>query len=236
MGPGRSVGRTLARLSGVAARRPPDASSDSRRQILAHIQRADVPIGVEELCEATGLHPNTVRGHLEVLLAAGSIHREPARRGSRGRPPLLYRAGPSEMSLHEELLRSLHDQLGNLTDADLIEQAAERWADAVDTGSIASSADAAVDQAAETLQELGFVTQVSPVGDEITIGTCPYLDLVAEHPVICDIHTALLDEVLRRTGQSVSVEEMQVFPKPGICLARLRRDDRDPIRTIRPHA
>lgn len=231
MSPGRTVGRTLARLGTLAPRREP-TGSDTRKQILAWIQGSAAPVGVEDICAATGLHANTVRGHLEVLLAAGAIHREPGERRGRGRPRLLYRAGPGS-ALYEELTRSLAEQLGAPDQTELVEQAAQRWADAVDPGVVVDTPDAAVAQAADVLRELGFTADISPVGDEITLGACPFLDLVAQHPILCDIHTALLDEVLHRSGQPVSVREMDVFPTPGICVARLRRADRRPLRTIR---
>jgi hypothetical protein len=50
--------------------------------------------------------------------------------------------------------------------------------------------------------------------------------------VICDIHTALLSRLLAQTGQDVTVEAMDVWARPGMCVARLRRPDLVPSRTI----
>lgn len=42
--------------------------------------------------EHTGLHPNTVRFHLDRLEANGLVHRQVRRDGEHGRPPLVYTA------------------------------------------------------------------------------------------------------------------------------------------------
>ena len=53
-----------------------------------------------------------------------------------------------------------------------------------------------------------------------------------EHPVICDIHAELLGEVLARTTQPVTLASLDVFPRPGLCVAHLRRPDVDPEWTV----
>jgi hypothetical protein len=55
---------------------------------------------------------------------------------------------------------------------------------------------------------------------------------VHEHPVICDIHAELLGEVLARTTQPVTLASLDVFPRPGLCVAHLRRPDVDPEWTV----
>lgn len=230
-----SIGRTLARLAAMAPTRlgsGDDATTDSRALIL-HLIRdsAETPVSVEWLCEQTQLHANTVRGHLEVLVASGDVVREPARSSGRGRPPMLYRAG-EDSALFRQLARTLAQQLGDATDPELIADAASRWADAAGGKPPVSSVDAAVEQAADALDQLGFAAQVSPVGDSVTLHHCPYAALVRDQPVICDIHTALLRDLLDRTGQPVTVDDMEVWAAPGICRAHLTRADRTPARVI----
>ena len=60
----------------------------------------------------------------------------------------------------------------------------------------------------------------------------PYVDLVDDNPVICDIHAALVGRLLEQTGQPVRVTSMDVWARPGVCVARLRRSDLVPTRTI----
>lgn len=234
----QNIGRTLARLATLAPRRHGDhpvTPADSRQQILALIRGADEPVGVDQLCAETGLHANTVRGHLEVLLAAGEVYRHSAARRGRGRPPWLYSAGPGQESAYAELTRTLIEELGTGADAALIDEAATRWAAVVDRRAPADSPDEAVQQAADALTRLGFEATVSPIGDEIVLNTCPYISLVEDQPVICDIHAAMLDELLKRSEQDVNVAEMQVFPRAGMCRAVLTRPDLEPVRAIVRH-
>ncbi len=92
--------------------------------------------------------------------------------------------------------------------------------------------DAAVDTATEALTDFGFDAVRNPVGDEITLRNCPYAALVAEHPVICDIHAELLRQVLARTGQPVTLGRMDVLPRPGLCVAHLDRADVTPLWSV----
>ncbi len=202
---------------------------DSRGHILQLIRDSNGPVSVEWLCAETQLHPNTVRGHLEVLLASGQIVREPAKGNGRGRPPMLYRAENPRAVVYAELIDTLTAQLGDGTDPALVDDAARRWAEvATASAGPAATIDEAIAEAARALDELGFAADVSPVGDSVTLSACPYADLVREQPVICEIHTALLRDLLGRTGQPVSVGDMEVFPAPGVCRAHLLRPDRRP--------
>lgn len=225
------IGRTLARLAALSQRRSPEG--DSRGEILQLVSDAPAPVSVEWLCDQTGLHANTVRGHLEVLVAAGRVERSAGERRGRGRPPLLYRSVTHASDLYVELVASLKEQLADQMDDSahrvLVDEAAARWAEVgSDPVEAADTPDAAVERAAGALDRLGFTADVSPVGDSIVLGNCPYLELVREQPIICEIHTALLKDLLARTGQPVTVTGMEVFPAPGLCRAHLDRPDRTP--------
>jgi hypothetical protein len=145
---------------------------------------------------------------------------------------MLYRSAEPEPSVYQDLVSTLVAQLGRNADSPLIQEAATKWADVVDRPAVATDIDMALDQAVSALDQLGFVARVSPVGDSITLASCPYADLIADQPVICDIHTALLQELLDRTGQPVSVAQMQVWAASGVCRSRLSRPDRRPARVI----
>jgi predicted ArsR family transcriptional regulator len=223
-----SVGRALARLGTLRVARPePNApGGDSRAAVLEFIESSDDVVRVEEIAEAVGLHPNTVRGHLDALLAAGRITRTADQRSTRGRPHWLYSATTS--TTIRELARALDAELDRASATDLARLAAATWAEAGPDVAPASSVDEAVDRATETLTGFGFDAVRNPVGDQITLRACPYAELVHEHPVICDIHAELLGEVLARTEQPVTVAGLDVFPRPGLCVARLRRPDAEP--------
>lgn len=204
----------------------PSPGGDSRTTILEFIESAGGPVRVEDIAEAVGLHANTVRGHLDTLLASGRIQRTADQRSTRGRPHWLYAATSS--ATVRELSRALERELESASASDVARLAAATWAEIGPDVRSAATPDDAVDRATEALTEFGFDAVRNTVGDEITLRACPYADLVREHPVICDIHAQLLGEVLRRTEQPVHVASLDVFPRPGLCVAHLRRPDAEP--------
>lgn len=204
----------------------------SRARVLLAIENAPGSVPVEAIVERTGLHANTVRGHLDVLRAAGSISRSAAGTQGRGRPRWLYQAAAPERSPFQALAEALSIQLTQAADPSLAARAAERWADALPDLPTSDSPDEAVAEATDAMNRLGFDAVTSPRGDSIFLTGCPYAELVAANPVICDIHTALVGRLLKQTGQPVTIESMDVWARPGMCVAHLRRPDLVPTRTI----
>lgn len=205
---------------------------DSRLRVQTSIEQAPEPLTVEQVAELTGLHANTVRGHLDVLLATGSITREAADSQGRGRPRWLYRPATPQTSPFQFLAEALTVQLARTQDPAMADAAAERWAHALPDLPLAFSPDEAVAETTEALNRLGFNAIASPVGDAISVTGCPYADLVDDNPVICDIHTALVVRLLDQTGQPVTLDAMEVWARRGMCVARLARPDIEPSRTI----
>ena len=62
----------------------------SRVRILEVLKQG--PLDVPTLSERVGLHPNTVRSHLEILGEAGMVTSGPEKRDRPGRPRVVYRA------------------------------------------------------------------------------------------------------------------------------------------------
>ena len=193
-------------------------------------------MSIQELCALSGLHANTVRTHLDSLLASGDIDREQASAIGRGRPLWLYRPAVKKVSPYEMLAEILASQLGHADDPVLTLQAARKWANAAVTEDTAPAIDCdqAVDQVAHSLRHVGFAVLLNPMRDELTITECPYASLVAQHPKICDVHAALVSELLSRSGQPVTMGTLEVWAKPGVCVAHLNRIDQRPARTITP--
>ncbi|MDH3957843.1 MAG: helix-turn-helix domain-containing protein, partial [Actinomycetota bacterium] len=174
-----SVGRALARIGALRGLRsdPAQTGGDSRLAILEAIESAEEAVRVEDLSVATGLHANTVRGHLDALLASGRVTRVRDQRATRGRPHWLYSAatpGPVR-----DLARALDAELVSASASDVARLAAASWAEVGPAVPPAVSVDDAVDAATSALTEFGFDSVRNPVGDEITLQSCPYADLVA---------------------------------------------------------
>jgi predicted ArsR family transcriptional regulator len=208
----------------------------SKENLLRLIAERDSMVSIQELCDLSGLHPNTVRTHLDSLLAAGEIERMQAPSQGRGRPLWLYRAAVKKVSAYEMLATILASQLGHSDDPTLTLRAAKKWANVAETeGALtAVDCDEAVDQVAHSLRSVGFTVSSNPMRDEFTITECPYASLVEQHPRICDVHAALVSELMTRSGQPITIERLDVWAKPGVCVAHLNRTDQSPARTITP--
>lgn len=207
-------------------------TAKTRDRICEFIFAALEPVTIEQIVEATGLKSNTVRGHVNILIAMGTIARKSEDSHGRGRPRWLYYCAPADFSPYQVLADALTVQLATASDPAVALAAAERWADTLPKLSLAQSPDEAVGEAAKALNDLGFVATATELGDAISVTQCPYAELVAEHPVICDIHGALLNELLDQTGQEVSVESLEVWARKDMCVARLNRPDLHAARTI----
>ena len=235
-GSATAIGRTLSRLGRISHQGGGETAPASREAVYKAIARTGQPIAIDGICEATGLHANTVRPHLDVLLATGRITREQGQSARRGRPPWLYQSVETPaMRQRKQLADTLVESLLAADSAGLADAAAHRWAAHLGPEHCpgpAGSADDAVLGAADSLTSLGFEVTVTPAHDRLDLRSCPYVDLVAERPVICDIHAALLQQLLRASEQGVELKRFDVLPRPGVCIAHLRRGDQAPVRTI----
>jgi predicted ArsR family transcriptional regulator len=231
-GSAESIGRTLARLSHFASRAGGAETDTSRDNILRIVQEADRPLSVEAIAQVASLHVNTVRTHLEILRAADKVQRTRENTTGRGRPKWLYSAAV-EQDPYAQLAADLAMTLDESNDPALAAQAARRWRESDRVArQPASSPDEAVTIAARSLGRLGFDVDVSPVGDAIYLGQCPYAALVEDNPVICDIHAHAVEQILAGTGQPVELTSVDVFPRRGVCVAHLRRPDVEPHRVV----
>jgi predicted ArsR family transcriptional regulator len=203
-----------------------------RTRISEFILGAAEPVTVAQIVEFTGLKSNTLRGHLDILIATGAVAREAAESTGRGRPRWLYYCAPADLSPYQILADALAVQLTAATDPSVAAAAAQRWARTLPRLATAHSPDEAVNEATQALNDLGFQATATELGDAISVTQCPYAELVADHPVICDIHGALLNQLLDQTGQDVSVDSLEVWARKGVCVARLNRPDIQAARTI----
>ena len=81
------------------------------RDVLRVLRAASAPMSITAIADELGVHPNTVRFHLDTLISAGRVeHVEPDSKRP-GRPPLMFRAirqmdpeGPRHYLLLAEIL------------------------------------------------------------------------------------------------------------------------------------
>jgi predicted ArsR family transcriptional regulator len=200
----------------------------------------DAPEGltVDELSERLGRHPNTVRGHLDVLVSQGLVARVAEARRGPGRPRHRYRlvAAPEEsLTAVATLASAMAEELGRGTDEEsLALRAGRRWADQItpaDQGDV-STCDESVQLLADTMRRAGFGCEVDPVGDRLHLTRCPYGAMVTTAPAICTLHLYLAQATLAEHAAGVAADRIEVDVVPGLCVLHLQRPDRTPRRVV----
>ncbi|MEV6926648.1 helix-turn-helix domain-containing protein [Dactylosporangium sp. NPDC051485] len=211
--------------------------SVSRVGILRLVRAADTGLTGAEVVERTGLHPSTVRAHLERLVEAGLLVKARASDGAPGRPAWRYRGAAPEpapapyRALAAALLDHLADTGGGTPAAAAAGQAWGRRLAAT------ASPGEPVATAVDVLTQLGFDPQpaphpgdAAPPGDaavEVHLRTCPFLDLVGQHPdVMCGLHAGMIRGVLHAAGAPDGQAVLEPFAAPDACVVRLRVPDR----------
>ena len=206
----------------------------NRRHLLRLLDDAESPLEVDTLSRQVGLHPNTVREHLELLSQAGLVTRTPEKRTRPGRPKMLYEAAPRETrSPGSEGYRFLAEVLASYMEATLddpaaaAEEAGRVWGRyMVDRPAPFLQLDTSgvVGQIVTTLSELGFAPEEHQ--DErrilIRLHDCPFRDVARTRgDVVCSVHLGILRGMAEELGGSVSVDELLPFVEPSLCIANL---------------
>jgi len=222
----------LRRLVALGSPKAPHSSVlvGSRRAIVDALLAADEALAIEDIAAATDLHVNTARHHLDVLVAADLVTRTTAAAAGRGRPKVLYTPSAAAAEPYDELEQFLTRAVVASMEDEVAIETARRWASSVPQVGTARDLDEAVARAVESLQRAGFKAHTDEVGDTITMSECPYASLIDDHPMICTIHAELVSNLLKRTGQPVTLEGFDVWVRPGVCRARLNRPDAVPAR------
>jgi len=204
----------------------------SRARILAEL--ADTgPRDARELARRVGLHVNTIRVHLNVLVDAGLVESETLRPQGRGRPPIVYRTtveagdeGSRRYRLLAEMLTALVARFG--PDAAELEAIGESWGRYfVEAPPSARLSDGeAVARLIDVLAEVGFEPRLARdrKGRKIVMRPCPFLELARSHQdVVCPIHLGLIRGALAQLGATTRATALEPFVRPDVCVARLAR-------------
>jgi predicted ArsR family transcriptional regulator len=172
---------------------------NTRYAIYLELARSAVPRSTGEIAEQLGLHPNTVRPHLERMRDAGLLHVEVDSRGAVGRPQHLYSLAADAPSLGLEpasypLLAALLANLSAFftpdpeTVAGMAREHGRRRAEAR-TGS-------PCDVVESELAELGFDPARVDDGAVTTIAftRCPFRELAEAFPeLVCHLHRGMVE-------------------------------------------
>lgn len=186
---------------------------NTRYAIYLELARSPRPLATAEIAETLGLHPNTVRPHLERMREVGLLAVEVDARGEIGRPQHRYSLTTDSPSLGLEppsmpLLAELMTAVAALGGAGP--------AEALDVGRAAGAARAAAYADAPSSLE-AFVADHDRLGFDPVVGegpgdtavvafaNCPYRALAEEHPeLVCSLHQGLVEGFVAQMGDAVA--------------------------------
>ena len=214
---------------------PPGESASRRREVLRVLRGSPEPMSIAAIADLLAVHPNTVRFHLDSLVGDGQVeHVEPGRKGP-GRPPLMFRAvrqmdrgGTRHYRLLAEILAMAFAAEG---DPGPKAQAAGRaWGKRVDSTlpsppPDATTSEEAIEHLVDVLDELGFAPERRVIEGEQQVGLrhCPFLELAENRTsIVCPVHLGLMQGAMETWGAPVSVDRLEAFVEPDLCLAHLR--------------
>jgi predicted ArsR family transcriptional regulator len=190
---------------------------NTRYAIYLELARSARPLTTAEIADTIGLHPNTVRPHLERMRDIGLVEIEVGGRGQIGRPQHRYSLAadapslglePPVMPVLARMVLSLAERLGaDPHDAHAV-GADEGRRRAVPFRRAPSSLEAFVTD----LDRLGFDPVVSDPDDPretavVAFAHCPFGDLAAEHAdLVCGLHRGMVDGFIDALGDTRVVE------------------------------
>jgi len=188
---------------------------NTRYAIYLELARAVRPLATAEVAETLGLHPNTVRPHLERMRDLGLVEVTAAATGSVGRPQHRYALAPDAPSLGLEppafptLARVLLEAAaaGGLDPEELAEAGRDQGrADQLRSARARLAEDRAgdvVDDLEVELAGLGFDPARAEEGGAVTIAFthCPFRQLAEDHPdLVCTMHRGMVEGFVAFSG------------------------------------
>lgn len=213
--------------------------SRARESVLRTVEAQHAPISIGALARSTGMHENTVRGHLEQLLADGYLRREREPRTAPGRPAWLWRATHSAGdAVYAGLATALAATVARGADPVGDAHAAGRaWGaeiahrDGAEPAPTAPGTPEANTPGATNALDPGRTAVIAvmrahgfdpvDVGTEVQLRRCPLLEAASRNPeVICAVHQGMIDGILLAQGAPAG-SELRPFTAPGICTLRL---------------
>jgi predicted ArsR family transcriptional regulator len=220
-------------MTGDSALKTHKALGDvSRFRILEEL-RVRGPLDSRELGRRVGLHPNTVRSHVEQLIEAGLVKTATAAPAGRGRPRVLYEADPDSAPAQQGGYRLLAQILASyLASTDQPQTVAEGVGRA--WGSYLTerpqpfagvSADEATARLVALFAELGFMPEAVADGAErkVLLHRCPFREVAeSNQQVVCAVHLGMLRGALTEMGAPLEATRLDPFVEPALCVAHLR--------------
>jgi predicted ArsR family transcriptional regulator len=211
----------------------PVAPGTRRAEVLGLLRQSERPLSAAEVADASGLHLNTARFHLDALVDDGLADRTAEPRDVPGRPRILYSAqgpvpGPRSYALLAEMLTGLVASLKDHEPA--ATEAGRAWGQHLVERPAPSeriNASDAVARLNRVLDAIGFEPEAGPGKTKketvIRLHHCPFREVAQRHTdVVCALHLGLLQGALSALHAPVEATTLEPFVRPNLCVARLR--------------
>jgi predicted ArsR family transcriptional regulator len=181
---------------------------NTRYAIYLELARAAMPLATAQIADTLGLHPNTVRPHLERMRDVGLLDVDVDARGTVGRPQHRYSLAPDAPALGFEppafpVLARMLLRLAAAADlpaSDAVDAGREQGA--ARSGRIPAGVPCEDALVAE-LADLGFDPEAVQDDDGVTIGFahCPFRELAEANPeLVCSLHRGLVEGFVGARG------------------------------------
>ncbi len=210
--------------------------SRARAAVLDRLRGTAGTVTVETLAKETGQHTNTIREHLEALVAGGFAARTTAPRTGRGRPAWLYSAPIAAVRPggYAALAAALVEHIASTSSdpAAAGENAGRQWAHALEGGERAAGHEthprrsrAVRRHVVEQLQRAGFGVEANAAATELNLTSCPILEAARKNPdVVCAVHLGLVRGLAENSNVPQDGIRLTPFAAPGACTLQLPHD------------
>lgn len=195
---------------------------NTRYAIYLELARSPRPLVTAEIAETLGLHPNTVRPHLDRMREVGLLEVTTDARGEVGRPQHRYSLTPEAPSLGLEpptmpMLARMVLAMARRLGANPADAVAVGEAEGAGRAAGYAAAPSALEALVADLDRLGFDPVVTgddrdadelddpdePVTAVVAFANCPFADLARDHPdLVCALHRGLVSGFVARMGDA----------------------------------
>lgn len=230
------------------------SGEEIRSTILDYLHMAAEQTGTgltaQQIGAAFGIHPTTARFHLEHLVEQGEAVRRrndsDGQSAGRGRPAVIY-SPTSTSHAQEDMISSLCMALETACpDTCSRDRAAlkagQAWGRALARQSRANAEKGVSSSMTQTLLDilatLGFApVTAEPDSASLYLTSCPFLDSVSSHPIICTIHLGMIQGIVEGNSKAAKDQKARVLLKPLSspkgCFLKVAKVDNKPRRKVK---
>lgn len=205
----------------------PSGHSGRRQEVVRVLRASRIPLSILAIAEELDVHPNTVRFHLDSLVGDGQVEQVESDQRGPGRPPRMFQAvrqmDRGGIRHYRLLAEILIKGLAAEPDSTARAQAVGRvWGEGIESPGAGVSVEESIEHLVGVLEEMGFDPERRETEGNQQVGLrhCPFLELAEGRPaVVCPIHLGLMRGALETWAAPVTVDRLEAFIEPDLCLA-----------------